>query len=122
MSARQKIFAVTVAISIFILILELVRRKKMKEEYSWLWLLTGGVIILLTMKYELLGWLTHTIGAVLPTTTLFLFAILFLILVGIFFSVKLSKLTLQVKNLAQELAITRAELDELKNNQGHSQP
>ena len=79
MTIQQKIFAVFASILIFVVIINLVKNKKLKEEYSWLWLLTGVVIIMLVLWYDVLLMLTHLIGAVLPTTTLFIFAILFLI-------------------------------------------
>jgi len=44
----------------------------------WLWLLTGAVIILLVIWYDLLVIITHFIGAVAPTTTLFIFGLIFL--------------------------------------------
>ncbi len=44
-------------------------------------------------------------GAVVPVSTLFMFGIFFLIVVNVYFSIKVSTLTTQVKNLAQRLAI-----------------
>lgn len=109
MPLRQKITAVLIALSIFCLIIELVRRRKLREEYSWLWLLTGTLLICLVVWYDLLVGVTALVGAVTPTSTLFFFAIIFLILVCIQFSIRISKLTNQVKNLGQELAILKAE-------------
>ena len=113
MTARQKIFALTVGVLIFITILRMVYRKKLREEYSWLWLATGLGIILLVVWYDLLVFLTEIIGAVLPTTTLFLFGLLFLVLINFHYSIKISALTDQVKTLAQELAILKAQTGDL---------
>ena len=109
MTIQQKIFAVFASILIFVVIINLVKNKKLKEEYSWLWLLTGVVIIMLVLWYDVLLMLTHLIGAVLPTTTLFIFAILFLICLALDFAIKISKLTDQVKNLSQKVSIMEAE-------------
>jgi hypothetical protein len=68
----------------------------------------------LTLWYEFLLKVTNFIGAGLPTSTLFLFAIIFLILVCLQFSVHISKLSEQLKNLVQELTILKAELDQKK--------
>ncbi|HEX8947924.1 MAG TPA: DUF2304 domain-containing protein [Dissulfurispiraceae bacterium] len=108
MPIRQKVVAVFIALSIFFIILELVRRRKLREEYSWLWLLTGAVLVVLTFWYELLVRITVLIGAVAPTSTLFFFALIFLILVCVQFSIRISKLTNQVKDLVQELALLKA--------------
>lgn len=108
---RQKIFAIVASVLIMFLVVELVRRRKLREEYSWLWLLTGGVIILLVAWYDLLIFITHLIGAVLPTTTLFIFGLLFLMLISLHYSLQISKLSYQVKDLAQQLTLLRGKVE-----------
>ena len=109
MTIQQKIFAVAASLIIFIVIVSLIKNRKLKEEYAWLWLLTGAIIVVLVLWYDLLLILTHLIGAVLPTTTLFIFAILFLICLALDFAIKVSRLTEQVKNLAQKVSLLEAE-------------
>lgn len=105
----QKIFAILVSLFFLVLIVELVRRRKLREEYSFLWIITGFIMLILTIRYDLLLFLTKLIGAVLPTTTLFIFAILFLVLISLHFSIKISSLTDKVIKLTQELAILKSE-------------
>jgi len=114
MPITQKIFAIIISLAILVIIVELVRQRKLREEYSWLWILTGFTIIILSLWYDLLVFFTHLIGAVLPTTTLFIFGLLFLVLISLHFSVKISKLSNQVKDLAQNLAILNFHLEEMK--------
>lgn len=109
MPIKQKIFAVFVALLIFGLIVYLIKKGRLKEEYSWLWFLTGLVLLTLVFWYDALLLITHLIGAVTPTTTLFLFGILFLMLFLLHFAVKMSRLTEEVKNLAQHLSLLNAE-------------
>ena len=99
---------------IFSGIIYLIKKGKLKEEYSWLWFLTGLVMMTLVLWYDILLVLTHLIGAVAPTTTLFLFGIIFLLLFLLHFAVKMSRLTEQVKNLAQEVSLLDAENQLLK--------
>lgn len=105
MTPRQKIFALSMGITIFLVILRLVYTKKLREEYSWLWLATGCVIVGLVVYYDALVYLTALIGAVLPTTTLFLCGMLFLVLLNLHFSIRISALSNEVRRLAQALAI-----------------
>jgi hypothetical protein len=49
------------------------------------------------------------VGAVVPTSTIFFFCILYLALLSLNYSVRLTELTRQVKELAQEVALLRAE-------------
>ncbi len=112
MTPRQQAFAIAASIVIVLLVFELVRRKRLREEYTWLWMLSAATIFLITVRYDLLVAITHLIGAVLPTTTLFLFGILFLYLISLHYAVKMTALSEQVKNLAQAHALLEAELRE----------
>ena len=112
MPIRQKIFVFTIAVMLLMVILELVRRRRLRVEYSWLWLASGVTILVLILRYDLLVWLTDLVGAVIPTSTLFFFCILYLALLSLNYSVRLSSLTRQVKELAQEVALLRADQQE----------
>jgi len=112
MPLRQKIFAFSLAIVILITIFELVRKRKLREEYSWLWILIGVSMILMVWRYDLLVRITHFIGAFWPTSTIFFFGLLFLMLINLHYSVKISGLTNQVKNLSQEITLLKGELAE----------
>jgi hypothetical protein len=110
MPLRQKIFAFMMAVIILVTIFELVRKRKLREEYSWLWIITGVSILLVVWRYDLLVRFTHFIGAFWPTSTLFLLGLLFLMLINLHYSVKISGLTNQVKNLSQEITLLKGEL------------
>jgi len=105
MTLRQQVFAIVASVALLVFIVEMVRRRRLREEYSWLWITIGLGILVLSLWFGLLQWLTRLIGAVVPVSTLFVFGILFLMVVNIYFSIKISTLTTQVKNLAQRLAI-----------------
>ncbi len=109
---HQKIFAIVASILIMIIVVELVRRRRLREEYSWLWLLTGAVIILLVVWYDLLLFITHLIGAIAPTTTLFIFGLLFLMLISLHYSLQISKLSHQVKEMAQQLTLLKGQVED----------
>lgn len=111
MPISQKLFALFICLLVFIVTVGLVRQRRLREEYSVLWLATSLVMFVLVLRYEWLVRLTELIGAAMPTTTLFLGAIVFLILLAVQFSIKLSRLSDQVKNLAQENALLRAEVE-----------
>ncbi len=109
---HQKIFAIVASILIMVIVVELVRRRRLREEYSWLWLLTGAVIILLVVWYDLLLFITHLIGAIAPTTTLFIFGLLFLMLISLHYSMQISKLSHQVKEMAQQLTLLKGQIQD----------
>lgn len=77
MTTHQEIFAVIMSVMIFVVIIALVRNRKLKEEFSWLWLLIGIAFLVPVFWYDFLLQLTAWIGAIEATTTLFIFSILF---------------------------------------------
>ncbi len=104
-----------VSLGVFFFTIDLVRKKRLREEYSLLWLGTSILMLVLIARYEWLMTLTTLIGAVLPTTTLFLGSILFLVLLAVQFSIKISNLSNQVKDLVQENALLRYEFEKCRN-------
>ncbi len=109
MLLQQKIFAVLASISMFITIIYLVKKGKLREEYSWVWFLTGFVILILVLWYDLLMLITRLIGAVAPTTTIFIFGIIFLMLIALHSAIKISIMNDQIKNLAQKISLLEAQ-------------
>ncbi len=118
MFLHQKIFAVIASFLIMAIVIELVRRRKLREEYSWLWLLTGAVIVVLVIWYDLLVIVTRLIGAIAPTTTLFIFGLLFLMLISLHYSIQISKLSYQVKEMGQQLALLRGRVEDQADPEG----
>jgi len=116
MTVKQQIFSILVSLAVFFFTIDLVRKKRLREEYSLLWLGTSVLMIVLIIRYDWLLALTRVVGAVLPTTTLFLGSILFLILLSVQFSMKISGLSNQVKDLVQENALLRYEFEQCRKN------
>jgi CDP-diglyceride synthetase len=115
MTPRQKIFAILTTLALMLVILELVRRRRMKEEYTWLWVLIGVIAPVLIIWDSLLSRISSFIGAVTPMTTFSIFTFLFLILINIHYSIKVSGFTDQIKRMAQQIGLLSKELEDLKN-------
>ena len=111
MTPTQHAFAVFISLVTLLVIVELIRRRRLREEYSLLWIVTTLGMFVLSTWYGLVEWLTRLSGAVSPTTTLFIFGLVFLLLISVHFSTVLSRLTQQVRRLTQEVALLTAERD-----------
>jgi hypothetical protein len=118
MPVQQQIFALFVSMLVFVVIIDMVRKRRLREEYSVLWLATSIIMFVLVFRYEWLVALTALIGAGLPTTTLFICSIIFLMLLSVQFCIKISRLTDQVKNLSQENALMKLEIENLARHAG----
>lgn len=112
MTSHQTAFAIVTSLVVFILLLELLRRRQLREEYAWLWLVTGVGMIALVAWPQLLGVITRAIGAVAPLTTLLIFSTLFLLAIAVHYSLIISRLTTQVRNLSQEVAILQSRVED----------
>lgn len=105
-----KILAVVGCSSVFVIVIELIRRGRLKERYSLLWLCASVLLLILSLSRGVLEYLSHVMGIYYPPSLLFLFAFLFLLLITLHFSVVLSGLSEKNKKLAQELALLRHEI------------
>lgn len=94
----------------------LYRRGKLKEDHALFWLFISATIIILSMFQDLLIWISLIVQASNPTDVVLASFIFLLILVSIYYSIKISELTEQNKKLAQELAILRANTRKKEND------
>ena len=108
-----KILAIVGSGTVLLLVVELVRRGRLKERYSLLWLFAGGVLLVLSSSRTILEYISNLVGIYYPPSFLFLLAFLFLLLITLHFSVTISGLSEKNKRLAQELALLRQEMREL---------
>jgi len=104
---RIELFAVAVSTILLAYILEMVRRRKLRTEYSILWLFGGLVMLVLSVMRTWLEWISHAVGIVYPPSFLFLVGILFILLILIHFSIAVSKLHQMNKKMAQEIALMK---------------
>lgn len=112
---RVTIVGLAVSLGALLLVLELVRRRKLREDYSLLWLATALTLILLSASRPMLDQLANLLGVVTyPPAALFLVAIIFLLAILLHFSTVISRLTRESKEVAQQLAILRWELAETR--------
>lgn len=109
-----KILAIAGSGSLLFVVFELIRRDRLKERYSLLWLLAGVVLLLLSSSRNALEFISRHVGIFYPPSFLFLIAFLFLLLITLHFSVVISGLSEKSKKLAQELALLRQELHTIR--------
>lgn len=103
----SKAAAVSLAAALIVLaiVLELVRRRRLAERYSLLWIGTALVLCLLAGWSGLLETLASALGIAYPPNALFLVIGGFLMLVLLHFSIVITRLAEHNTRLAQRLAI-----------------
>jgi len=110
---RIQLLAIIGSFLFLIFILFLIRNKKIKEEYSLLWLLLALIFLGMSFWRESLDYLAYSIGVAYPPAALFLLSLAALFILSIQFSVIISRLSENNKLLAQELGILKIRLKQL---------
>jgi hypothetical protein len=105
MDTRIQIVAIVATGGLFIVLLELVRRRRMLERYAVLWLFCAVALLGLSVWKGLLSDLAHAVGIYYPPSALFVIAFGFVLVLLLHFSIAVSKLADQNKVLAQRLAL-----------------
>ena len=105
MPPRIQIISILICVFLVAYVFELVRRKHLSEEYSMGWLVTGTLMLILSVSEDALRWVSELVGATLFTSTLFFFGLLFLMVICLHFSIRISALTKQVRTLTQHVGI-----------------
>ena len=112
----ERIQLISLAGSLFFMlgILELIRRQKIKEAYALLWLIFGGIFILLSFWKRGLDYFAGIVGIYYPPALLFLILIVAVILILISYSMVISSQNDKIRILTQELALMKREMEKLK--------
>jgi len=113
---RLDIFTISAifAALFMLMVLELVRRRRLKEQYSLLWLFTSFIILILAVWRDLLEFLARFLRIAYAPSLLFIAGIAFSFALILHYSVIISRLSSQNTRLAQEVGILHKELAEIR--------
>jgi hypothetical protein len=100
------------SILLLLVVFELIRSRRLRERYALLWLLTGVVLLVLSLWRGGLNTIAGWVGIeTYPPAVLFAIASFFILAVLLHYSTVISKLSDQSTILAQRVALLEAELD-----------
>lgn len=112
--SKTQVIAAFGAVLLTLYVLDLVRRRKLSEEYSLLWMIASLVIAVLGFSTPLLVWITHLLGVMGEASTVFAFGLAFAIAMLLYLSLKLSRLGFENHALTRDLALLRHDFEELR--------
>ena len=115
MLMKIQIIIGTLSIVLLLITFELIRKERLREEYSILWLFTGVAILVFSLWPEFfLSKFFVRITGLYYLSAVVMIAFLFLLLIVLHFSVVISKLADRNKELAQRHALLELEFSEFK--------
>ena len=109
--SRTQVFVAIGAVLLALYVLDLVRRRRLSEEYSFAWVAATVIIAVLGFSTPVLVWLSRLLGVVMEVSTVFAFGIGFLLAMLLYLSVRLSRLGTEKDVLVRELALLRYEFE-----------
>ena len=112
MNLQVRILSLVVSLLFVAYVVWLVRNRRLREADSIVWILAGLTIFVLGVWNKLLILITGMIGAKLPVSTLFFSGIIFLTFISLWMTTRISQLSDQVKELAQQITLMSEESSE----------
>ena len=106
---RPQLLVAVGAVLLALFVLDLVRRRKLSEELSLLWLVSTVAIAALGFSMPLLQAATRALGILYESSTVFAAGLGFAVIGLLYLSVRLSRLTHEHLLLAREIALLRLE-------------
>ena len=102
------------ALLVLVLIVSLLLRRQLREKYATLWIIIGLVILVLAIFPGLLLGLSSALGVAVPSNLIFALAFVLLIGVTLHLSWELSQAEDEVRRVAEDVAILRADVEDLQ--------
>ena len=116
MTDRVQVIALGSSVLLLLLVLELVRRRRLSEEYSALWIVLAVSLIGISLRRDVLDSAAKWLGVYYPPAVLVLMLVAIISVAALSFSVILSRHQRQIDRLIEENAIMGAELRELRSD------
>lgn len=113
-----QVAAVSFALVLLSIVLELVRRRKLTEEHSLIWIAGALALLVLSVWRDLLDVAARIVGVYYPPALLLLALTGFVFLVSLYFSVVISRQRQDIERMVEELALLEAEVRRLRESGG----
>jgi len=107
---HHRIVSLALAVAVAAAVVEMIRRRKLREEYAMLWLIASGVLVVIGAFPSITFWLGRVLG-ISYLTIVVMAAFLFLAMIVMHFATVISRHAEHIRQLAQQVAILRGRLE-----------
>lgn len=98
-----------------IIVLDAVRRQRLREAYALVWLFISGAMIVVSLWTNVLRLISNILGIAYPPATLFLILTVGILLLLFQYSIVISLHNEKLKRLTQEIALLKEKLEKKTN-------
>ncbi|MEU4671276.1 DUF2304 domain-containing protein [Amycolatopsis sp. NPDC023774] len=112
--AGWRVLSIVVACLVLFVVLEMMRRRKLREKYAGVWLVVAVGVVVLAVIPQAAEFLAKITGVQTPSNFVFLLAGVVLALVALHLSTEVGHLEEEVRTSVEETALLRCELEDTK--------
>ncbi len=106
------VFVILVAVAIAVVVLSYIRKRRLREEYSLLWIMLVVAMLLLASFEEITVWVADRLDVADPPNIIFFVALAIVVAMLFHYSLEISRLSDQSRRLAQEISLLHARLED----------
>jgi hypothetical protein len=110
--SRTQVITAIGAVLLALYVLDLVRRRRLSEEYSVLWVISTTLVAVLGFSTPFLTWISRELGMVGENSTVFAVGLAFTMAMLLHLSTRVSRLGQENQALARELALLRQRFED----------
>lgn len=122
MTDAVQVVAIVVSVALLLLVFELVRRRRLTEEYSVIWIASAVALLVLSVWRRGLDVAALALGVHYPPALLLLVVTFVVVVVSLYFSLVVSRQRQQIERLLEELALLDADVRELRGSARSREP
>lgn len=111
-SALLRLEMIGIAVLALLIIVHNVNRKKLRIQYSFIWLFITASMLLAALFPGIVSWLCNAMGIETPVNLVYLLGILILLLITFFQTILISRQADQIKRLTQIISIEKFLVEE----------
>jgi hypothetical protein len=116
------IFGIVAAVLILAVVIELLRRRHLRERHAVWWFIAGLLALVAGVFPSTLTWAASLVGIAIPINLVFFVSIAILFLVCLQFSSELTRLESKTRKLAERVALIELQLEQLKTKRTEVEP
>lgn len=114
MSVANYIFGIVSALIVLFIVIEMLRRRRLRERHAVYWLLAGLLGLIIGIFPQVLAWAASLVGISVPTNLAFFVSIIILFFVCIQHSSELTVLETKARVLAEDIALQDMRIRDLE--------
>ena len=111
-----QLVSIVVSAALLVTIIELVRRRRLSDEYSLIWIVCAVALFALSLWRNLLDVAAAALGVHYPPAVLLLVLTFFVVIVSLYFSVVVSRHRQDIERLVEELALLEEQVRRLRSS------